>query len=116
MMCALDFQLDAKELALVKRQIDPDSTGFITFVNLRLVMEDKLKEVDTYEDLCEQFKKLDKDGDAVIPAPEFKQYMKNLGVKLSEEEVAVLMEEADARGDGVVEMETFGQKICPSKD
>lgn len=116
MMCALDFQLDAKELALVKRQIDPDSTGFITFNNLQIVMEDKLKEVDTYEDLCEQFKKLDKDGDAVIPAPEFKQYMKNLGVKLSEEEVAVLMEEADARGDGVVEMETFGQKICPTKD
>jgi len=48
-------------------------------------MEDKLKEVDTYEDLIEQFKKLDKDEDGKIPAPEFKQYMKNMGVKLTDE-------------------------------
>ena len=48
-------------------------------------MEDKLKEVDTYEDLIEEFKKLDKDGDGMIPAPEFKQYMKNLGMKMTNE-------------------------------
>lgn len=115
-MGALDFQLGAKELALVKKQIDPDSTGFITFDNLKLVMEDKLREVDTYEDFLEQFKKLDKDGDGMIPAPEYKQYMKNMGSKLTEEQVEAMMEEADGRGDGVVEMEAFGQKICPAKD
>lgn len=48
-------------------------------------MEDKLKEVDTYEDLIVQFQKLDKDGDGMIPAPEYKQYMKNMGAKLTEE-------------------------------
>ena len=42
-------------------------------------MEDKLKETDTVEDLIEQLKKLDKDNDGKIPAPEFKQYMLNLG-------------------------------------
>jgi Ca2+-binding EF-hand superfamily protein len=52
-MGALDFHLNPKELALVRKDIDPESKGFITFENLRLVMEDKLKEVDTYEDLVE---------------------------------------------------------------
>ena len=52
--------------------IDPDNTGFITFARLTVVMEDKLKETDTMEDLIEQLKKLDKDGDGKIPAPEFK--------------------------------------------
>ena len=46
-------------------------------------MEDKLKEVDTYEDVIEQFKKLDKDGDGKIPVPEFKQYMRNMGMKFT---------------------------------
>ena len=48
-------------------------------------MEDKLKEVDTYEDLIEEFKKLDKNDDGIIPAPEFKQYMRNLGNKMTPE-------------------------------
>ena len=32
----------------------------------------KLKDVDTYEDMIIEFKKLDKDKDGKIPAPEFK--------------------------------------------
>lgn len=82
-MRALDFNLDSNELAIVRKQIDPLNEGFIRFANLKLVMEDKLKDVDTYDDLIEQFKKLDKDGDGKIPAPEYKQYMKNMGMKLT---------------------------------
>jgi Ca2+-binding EF-hand superfamily protein len=33
--------------------------------------------------------------------------MKNLGVKLSEEAVEEMMEEADGKGEGVVNMEEF---------
>ena len=52
-MRALDIDLDPKELAVVRKQIYPLNEGFIRFANLKLVMEDKLKEVDTYEDLIE---------------------------------------------------------------
>ena len=52
--------------------IDPENTGMITFDYLNIVMEDKLKETDTVEDLIEQLKKLDTDGDGKIPSPEFK--------------------------------------------
>ena len=71
-MRALDFDLNPADLELVRKQIDPLNEGFIRYANLKLVMEDKLKEVDTYEDVIEQFKKLDKDGDGKIPVPEFK--------------------------------------------
>ena len=64
----------------IKDMIDPEKTGFITFANLTVVMEDKLKETDTVEDLLEQLKKLDRDGDGKIPSPEFKQYLMNMGV------------------------------------
>lgn len=52
-MKALDFNLNPKELAILQKQIDPENTGFITKDNLKIVMEEKLKEVDTYEDMCE---------------------------------------------------------------
>lgn len=71
-------------------------------------MEDKLKEVDTYEDFVVQFQKLDKDKDGKIPAPEYKQYMMNLGAKLSQEQIDEMMNEADPKGEGTVEIETFG--------
>ena len=115
-MRALDFDLDEKEMAIVIGQIDPKKEGLVRWENLKLVMEDRLKEVDTYEDLIEEFKKLDKDDDGKIPAPEYRQYMKNLGSKLSEEQVEAMMEEADAKGEGVVSLEEFGMKICPAKD
>ena len=81
-MRALDFDLNEEELERCRQQIDPTNSKVIRFANLKLVMEDKLKPVDTYDDVILEFKKLDKDGDGKIPAPEFKQYMKNLGTKL----------------------------------
>ena len=71
-MRALDFDLNSKELAIVRKQVDPENEGLIRWAGMNTVMEDKLKEVDTYEDLVEEFKKLDKDDDGRIPAPEFK--------------------------------------------
>ena len=106
-MRALDIDLNPKELGEVRKQIDPMNEGFIRFANLKLVMEDKLKEVDTYEDLIEEFKKLDKDGDGKIPAPEFKQYMKNMGTKLTAEQLEEMMKEADSKGDGSIDIDEF---------
>ena len=114
-MRALDIDLNPKELGEVRKQIDPMKEGFIRFANLKLVMEDKLKEVDTYEDLIEEFKKLDKDGDGKIPAPEFKQYMKNMGTKMTAEQLEEMMKEADSKGDGSIDIDEFCQRLCPPK-
>ena len=62
-MRALDFDLSVEELAHVQKAIDPNNTGKITFQNLKLVMEDKLKDTDTPEDMAARLKHLDKDGD-----------------------------------------------------
>ena len=72
-MRALDFDLNEEDLEKTRVQIDPTASGVIRFANLKLVMEDKLKPVDTYDDMILEFKKLDKDDDGRIPVPEFKQ-------------------------------------------
>ena len=49
-------------------------------------MEDKLKDKDTPEDMMAELKHLDRDKDDRIPVPEFKQFMQNMGSKMSNEE------------------------------
>ena len=69
-MRALDVDVSTdKAYNEVKKTIDPESTGYITFARLTVVMEDKLKESDTMEDLLEQLKKLDLDNDGKISSP-----------------------------------------------
>ena len=66
---ALDIDPSADELEYIRDKIDTDGTGFMNFEKLSQVMEEKLKDTDTVEDLLEQLKKLDKDQDGRIPNP-----------------------------------------------
>ena len=49
----------------------------------------------------------DADGNGYINAVELRQVMMNLGEKLTEEEVEVMIKEADINGDGLVNYEEF---------
>ena len=69
---ALDVDLEPEDLEIVSKKIDPQGEGFIKFINLKMVMEEKLRDVDTVDDLIAQFNKLDKNKDGEIPVPEFK--------------------------------------------
>ena len=104
---ALDVKLKEDELASVAAQIDPEKEGIIRFEKLLEVMEDKLKDIDTYEDLVEQFKHLDKDGTGYIPNPLFKQYMMTMGMQMTSEEFDKMMDEADPKGEGLVNYDDF---------
>ena len=108
--CSHDYQV--KEL---RELIDPENTGHMTYARLNIVMEEKLKDNDTVEALTEQLKKLDKRGEGQIPAPEFKQYMMNMGSKMTSEELEELMKEADPKGDGAVDIAEFAERMCPPK-
>ena len=78
-------------------------------------MEDKLKETDTMEDLIEELKKLDKDGDEKIPTPEFKQYLMNMGNKMTLEEAEALIDFADPKKEGTIDIMDLADKLSPPK-
>ena len=80
---ALDQDPIEEELEMLSQKLDPEEKGSFTYQNLYDIMEDKLKERDTYDDLIIEFKKLDKDQDGRIPNPEFKQFMMNMGTKFT---------------------------------
>ena len=114
-MRALDFDLNEEELAYVRKQIDPEETGVIKYQNLKLVMEDKLKDKDTAEDMMAELRHLDTDKDDKIPVPEFKQYMADWGAKMTPEEIEDLMKEVDTRGDGFIYIDEMAARLCPPK-
>ena len=49
----------------------------------------------------------DTDGNGFINAAELRQVMLNLGEKLTEEEVEMMIKEADVNGDNLVNYEEF---------
>ena len=78
-------------------------------------MEEKLRDVDTPEDLLVQLRKLDRDKDGKIANPEFKQFLMNLGSKMTLEDAEELMAMADPRGEGTVDLDELAQALCPPK-
>lgn len=112
---ALDIDPNEDELNHIRKQIDPTGQGYFNFEKLNEVMEEKLRDIDTAEDLLEQLKKLDKDRDGKIANPEFKQFIMNLGQKMTLEEAEELMAMADPRGDGSVDLDELSQALCPPK-
>lgn len=50
---ALDIDPDEDELIQCVKIVDPEETGLITFEKLTELMEEKLRDVDTLEDLLE---------------------------------------------------------------
>ena len=78
------------------------------------MMERKMRDTDTEEEMNEAFRVFDKDGNGVITAAELKQVMANLGENLTEEEVSEMIKEADTDGDGVVNLEGGGIFFSPT--
>ena len=78
-------------------------------------MEDKLKDKDTPADMMAELRHLDKDKDDKIPVPEFKQFMANMGMKMSSEEIEKLVAECETRGDGYIYIDEMAERLCPPK-
>lgn len=82
-------------------EVDADGNGTIDFAEFLTLMARKMKTKDSEAEILEAFKVFDKDGSGKISATELRQVMINLGEKLSDEEVAEMIREADENGDGV---------------
>jgi len=122
-----DGSITTKELATVIRslgqnpteaeiqdmidEVDADGNGTIDFNEFLDLMAHKMKDLDSDEELREAFKVFDKDQNGYISAAELRHVMINLGEKLTEEEVQLMIKEADTDGDGQVNYEEFARMM-----
>lgn len=103
-------QLDA-----IMRNLDADKNGSIDFEEFVDLMAARSKAtgsaLDEESDLREAFKVFDKDGNGTINAEELRLTMRNIGVNLTDEELDLMMKEADEDGNGVIDFQEFGRVI-----
>lgn len=119
--------ISAKEMAKVKRALglhssrfyteaelqdlindfDVDGDGQIGFEEFLIMMEQKMKEKNSEEDIRDTFQVFDKDGNGLISAPELWQVMTILGKNFTNKEIDEMILEVDIDGDGQVNYEEF---------
>ena len=80
-------------------------SGTIDFPEFMTMMEKKLRDNDTEEQLREAFKVFDKNGDGFISAAELRHVLTNVGEKMADEEVDDIMKVAGVDGDGQINYE-----------
>jgi calmodulin len=88
-------------------EVDADSNGTVDFSEFLTMMERKMKDTSTEEEMKEAFRVFDKDGNGYISAAELRHVMTNLGEKLTNEDIDEMIREADIDGDGQVNYEEF---------
>jgi calmodulin len=95
------------ELQDMVTEVDANGNGTIDFPEFLQLMARKKTNTDTEAELREAFKVFDKDGNGFISAAELRHVMTNLGEKLTDEEVDLMIKEADTDGDGQVDYNEF---------
>lgn len=107
-MRSLGQEPTVKELENMIKEIDEDGNGAIDFDEFLHMMAKKHAEcADPEEELREAFQVFDKDGNGYISKEELHLVMNNLGEKLTDDEIAEMIKEADADGDGQVNYREF---------
>merc|ERR1712224_80834 len=95
------------ELTEMVRQVDRDGSGTIEFPMFLMLVANNTKKPDTAEEVIASFKTFDKENNGFIPAAELRHVMMNIGEKLTDEEVDIMIQEADIDGDSQINYEEF---------
>lgn len=106
-MRALGLNPTEAEILNFIKEVDLDDSGSINFDEFAVLMVDKMKDIDSEEDIIAAFKVFDMENKGYITQHELRHVMTNLGEKLTDQEVSDMMREADADGDGKINYEDF---------
>lgn len=83
-------------------KLESNESGTIDFHEFLTMMNRRMKDTDSEEEILEAFKVLDKDGNGFISVAELRHIMTNLGEKITEEEVNEMLQEVDINDDGQI--------------
>lgn len=90
-----------EELKMMMDETDTDGNGVIDFSEfLTMVQRQKIAQEKEPDIGLEAFSVFDQNGDGFISAEELRQIMVKLGESLTDEEIEMMIDEADVDGDG----------------
>lgn len=104
---SLGINVTDAELAKLSNELGDaiDEKKFMSFVS------NKLRETESEEEYIKAFRVFDKDNSGYIETAKFADYMKTLGEKLSDNEVQLMVQEADPTNSGSFDYYDFVQRI-----
>jgi calmodulin len=85
----------------------PSASTKLTRPEFLTMMARKMKDTDSEEEIREAFKVFDRDNNGFISAAELRHVMTSIGEKLTDDEVAEMIREADQDGDGKIDCASF---------
>lgn len=111
-MRALGQSPTDKDIETMIQHADINKNGSIDFDEFVKMMIGYQRRADPEQEMREAFRVFDKDNNGYISADELRYVMTNLGEKLTDQEVAEMIREADMNGDGMVDYNEFIKLLC----
>jgi calmodulin len=103
---------EAEILEMIK-DLDKDKNSSISFDEFAILMVDKMKNVDTEQEVRDAFRVFDVNGNGFLSADELRHVATNLGEKLTEEEANEMIRSANVDGNGQINYEDFVNLMIP---
>merc|ERR1712232_714694 len=106
-MRALGFEPKQEEIDKMVRDVDDDGSGSVDYPEFLDMMAHKLLNRDPVEEINKAFKLFDDDNTGKVTFKNLKRVAKELGERLTDEELQEMIDEADRDGDGEVNNDEF---------
>merc|ERR1719414_1948796 len=106
-MRALVFEPKQEEIDKMVRDVDDDGSGSVDFPEFLDMMAHKILNRDPVEEINKAFKLFDDDNTGKVTFENLKRVAKELGERLTDEELQEMIDEADRDGDGEVNNDEF---------
>eukprot|EP01083_Nonionella_stella_P068755 182773_1 len=107
----LGKKFDEAEVKAMIARIDKDGNGEIDFLEFLLMMTDRVKNLHDVDEMKECFQVFDADGNGYITPEELCELMKSVGENITQEDIKLMIGEADQNDDGLIDFEEFQKMI-----
>lgn len=98
----LGLRLTKEELQDIVNEVNSEGDEKITYNSFLYLMARQIKDTGTSEEIIEAFTAFDDDHDGLIKTDDFRNYLKNMEEKLSEEEIDEIIKTADFGNNGMI--------------
>ena len=106
-MRALGFEPKKEEIQKMIAEVDIDGSGRIQYEDFVKLMTVKIMNRDPQEEILKAFRLFASDNPSGITFKDLKRVSRELGEKMSDEELQEMIDEADRNGDGIVDEQEF---------
>jgi centrin-1 len=106
-MRALGFEPKKEEIQKMVAEVDVDGSGRVQYEDFVKLMSIKIMNRDPQEEILKAFRLFASDNPSGITFKDLKRVSRELGEKMSDEELQEMIDEADRNGDGVVDEQEF---------